>query len=723
MFQTAKFSRNVIVKALQLFMRVDGRNLLDIPLEELRSQISTAVENQVQKEASSFEIQHDEYRQLQLMCWSRFYEGCKQYAKMDNEPIGLFEDLETGLLSVVKRASVSFIRPCEPLESIFTYQLSSYDDQTIFGDEALGNDVSTLIMCACAVNEQMAQQQLDVDLSQMIGEVRQQIEQVADAILSFSRLQSLASENFIQRLQSITSIGQALSLLIERLDGNQQPLDSSYDYDGVDDIEGERRLVCSQLFSSYLGISVLSRAFTQIVDVRLHLCVSLAVVTQIAITLRQKVGISLSVASQLTSETLPQLLTFSCMYHSLHWISQQECMQASMNAMEANLRHLAALNLSDMIPSGIAQSEQPLSLLKCFLLEVGGRLRLTVIQSAPLSPSLLTGKRPYWIAGISVAVNSLLHLLWPDKQELVFGEFLMAQCQYAPLQIYLDLLSTLSLNCSGTMCFLRGQSLLHCGELTKAYYWFMKATHSLDEPCLLRMASDDDTEMTVIKYYAKLMQIYEQVSASGLIVQVTSAALLIASREDENTPIFWSGKFKHLLELNNIEGAYTAMISNPDPVRRKDCLRRFIVVLCECGRVKELCSFPYVGLQDEVVSLIELRARSSDLSNGVFYDLLYSFHITRRSFRRAAFAMYEYATRLAHELNDLQSLQKQGKCYLAAMNALRVVEKKSAWIVRPSEWDVGVLTQKEMTQRHCRRRRGHSQASYFVCVLYYRSFS
>jgi hypothetical protein len=141
MFQTAKFSRNVIVKALQLFMRVDGRNLLDIPLEELRSQISTAVENQVQKEASSFEIQHDEYRQLQLMCWSRFYEGCKQYAKMDNEPIGLFEDLETGLLSVVKRASVSFIRPCEPLESIFTYQLSSYDDQTIFGDEALGSEM------------------------------------------------------------------------------------------------------------------------------------------------------------------------------------------------------------------------------------------------------------------------------------------------------------------------------------------------------------------------------------------------------------------------------------------------------------------------------------------------------------------------------------------------------------------------------------------------------
>ena len=35
--------------------------------------------------------------------------------------------------------------------------------------------------------QQMAQQQLCVDLSQVIGEVRQQIEHIADTILSHSR--------------------------------------------------------------------------------------------------------------------------------------------------------------------------------------------------------------------------------------------------------------------------------------------------------------------------------------------------------------------------------------------------------------------------------------------------------------------------------------------------------------------------------------------------------
>ena len=69
--------------------------------------------------------------------------------------------------------------------------------------------------------------------------------------------------------------------------------------------------------------------------------------------------------------------------------------------------------------------------------------------------------------------------------------------------------------------------------------------------------------------------------------------------------------------------------------------------------------------------------------------------------------MYEYATRLSRERNNLQSLQKQvsqflctcrncchsyviqAKCYLAAMNALHIVERKSAWIIRPTEWDAG----------------------------------
>ena len=35
-------------------------------------------------------------------------------------------------------------------------------------------------------------------------------------------------------------------------------------------------------------------------------------------------------------------------------------------------------------------------------------------------------------------------------------------------------------------------------------------------------------------------------------------------------------------------------------LRKKDCLRRFVVVLTEQRKLKEICSFPYSGLEEEV---------------------------------------------------------------------------------------------------------------------------
>lgn len=45
--------------------------------------------------------------------------------------------------------------------------------------------------------------------------------------------------------------------------------------------------------------------------------------------------------------------------------------------------------------------------------------------------------------------------------------------------------------------------------------------------------------------------------------------------------------------------------------------------------------------------------------------------------------MYEYGRRLGQELPNLKGLQRQAKCYLAALNALRLVDPKYAWIVKP----------------------------------------
>ena len=45
--------------------------------------------------------------------------------------------------------------------------------------------------------------------------------------------------------------------------------------------------------------------------------------------------------------------------------------------------------------------------------------------------------------------------------------------------------------------------------------------------------------------------------------------------------------------------------------------------------------------------------------------------------------MYEYGMRVGIEVPGLKGLQCQAKCYLAALNALRLVDPQYAWIVHP----------------------------------------
>ncbi|GCC43328.1 hypothetical protein chiPu_0027392, partial [Chiloscyllium punctatum] len=65
-----------------------------------------------------------------------------------------------------------------------------------------------------------------------------------------------------------------------------------------------------------------------------------------------------------------------------------------------------------------------------------------------------------------------------------------------------------------------------------------------------------------------------------------------------------------------------------------DCLRQLVVVLCERSQLQDLVEFPYINLHDEVVGIIESRARAVDLMTHNYYELLYAFHVQRHNFRK-----------------------------------------------------------------------------------------
>ena len=141
--------------------------------------------------------------------------------------------------------------------------------------------------------------------------------------------------------------------------------------------------------------------------------------------------------------------------------------------------------------------------------------------------------------------------------------------------------------------------------------------------------------------------------------------------------------FSYHLKLGHNDDAYDAMVSNPDKMRRKDSLRQFLVTLFDRGELAVLSGYPYIDMLDDVENIIESRARSADLSVNNYYDFLYSFHIAKENYRKAAHVMYECGSRLGLELNNLQGLKKQAQSYLACINSLRLVNKKYQWIVKP----------------------------------------
>ena len=49
----------------------------------------------------------------------------------------------------------------------------------------------------------------------------------------------------------------------------------------------------------------------------------------------------------------------------------------------------------------------------------------------------------------------------------------------------------------------------------------------------------------------------------------------------------------------------------------------------------------------------------------------------------AAYVMYECAMRISTEMVSMRGLQQQVRCYLACLNALKLVNKDYAWIVKP----------------------------------------
>ncbi|XP_023645299.1 nuclear pore complex protein NUP160 isoform X3 [Capsella rubella] len=258
-----------------------------------------------------------------------------------------------------------------------------------------------------------------------------------------------------------------------------------------------------------------------------------------------------------------------------------------------------------------------------------------------------------------------------------------------------------------------------------------KALHSLSKeagfsPATTAGPSISDGAMSSatwkLHYYEWAMQIFERYNISEGACQFAYAALeqvddaynfIERTEEFDITKAatytrgrLWANIFKFTLDLNLLNDAYCAIISNPDEEIKRICLRRFIIVLFECGKTKILSDghLPFIGLTEKITQELFWKAgRSEIMMKPNPYKLLYAYEMRRHNWRMAASYMYQFSARLRSEAacKDYKHLslvlQERLNGLSAAINALALVHPGYAWIDPLPEESTGYPVKKTRT--------------------------
>ena len=126
----------------------------------------------------------------------------------------------------------------------------------------------------------------------------------------------------------------------------------------------------------------------------------------------------------------------------------------------------------------------------------------------------------------------------------------------------------------------------------------------------------------------------EQHSASDCIIEVAETAISESAKDDPHLATLFSIVFAQHLILGHHNEAYNYLHQNPDAERKIDCLRQLIVTLFEKKKFTDLVSFPHTDLFEDLVRIVESRARSVDILENNYYDFLYSFHVDKENWRK-----------------------------------------------------------------------------------------
>ncbi|XP_034098681.1 nuclear pore complex protein Nup160 homolog [Drosophila albomicans] len=717
-FHPGRFDHNVIAKALYMFRRVNLQfDIKQLTTAMLKEQVCQAVEDEIQCELKDFVVSDEEYLEIAARLWDRFYSCCEQYHVKFSEPIGLAVLGAMDAVCVVRRQSFALLRPCEMLEHLMLPEdltgnvvdfVASYCDNDLPAATSFVKLMTVITQLEKVLTEDI-KIELDKKLYQRddnaINSLLLQITSGDEELNNYNAviIPRGSIDQVLLKLRSITNLDAAINMLLDLL----AIVDQDAYPDPANGISRSTRFLQSTgaLFGSEYGISILAETVKQMSTIRFGVCRNLLILQYILCGQASRKNYSIKTN-----------INFLNSYYTLVWISETPISLNTPANFEVSMQRLTRAQLfSGYIrpySSQIRLNSQT-TLLCLFLQSKGLFSALSIlikdhnqaIEQLPMRQTLLQ------------LVGFINQMLWPEAWNDVFPEWLFGTCHHIIIQDYVRLLSGWCDEKTISRCFMRAVSLLDCGEPQKAIFLFEQvAENVLKEPFLFEQVlkntplysklegilsrqgivpTKEDYKVALVHYYLKVIQLFEQHSASDYIIQLAQMAMSKLHVDDPQLPMFQSIVFNNHLLLGHYEEAYHALVYNADTSRRKDCLRQLVIMLFQSKRFDLLMQLPYNCLQEEFENIVESRARSLSIDQNEVYNFLYAFHANKGNMRKAATVMYEQAMRLQVDSDAPDALQKRCSALLVCINCLYLVDKRYRWIAKPTIGDDKVLMEQD----------------------------
>eukprot|EP00795_Rhopilema_esculentum_P012941 gene12941-3700_t len=684
--------------------------------EELKEAVERLIQYEIQNFMLDNEIDQEEFYNLQMQSWSRFYASAVQYDQVERKPIGLHSDESSGLVSIIRQNYRGYLVSNSWLEMLYLKDQHSHDNcmrylhnEAGIADTDVCSSILELVDCLKSISLLFTETTLNniessiatnEDIKEIFASLARDL--LTDAsnssdLVGDARLTDKFVRSLQLKLKDLPDILGAISTIVDTLDPSKW---LPNDFENLDEGLQAFSVNSSHSFSSKEGRAVIVEAISRKAQTSMEICRDLLLLMNSMICLGSSAGILDDKRAVLVAECIPKVLELLKSFFTIIWLRRNTFTTDNADYVENSLKKFAALELVDMKISlkkskweGFANQ----SILNAFVSQVGLSNSLKIFARLPAesqSGSARKATRP-WDYDFQIIFDMIFRSIWPLRFGTQLPEFLLAQGQATLLIEYLAMCSDWCSANKGSREFLLGQAYLQNGEHEKARQHFFKATKFIadGEDLLSRLIPEDATEKPnmIVFYFITVMRLFEQFDNPEMMIIVAKAAIFLANNaKSKEVAMLWSNIFKCHLQLGQTNDAYQAIVLNPDKQRRRNCLHNFIVTLCERKQLQEICNFSYSSMEDDVVNIIETRARTVDITINDYYDLLYAFYSFRGDMRRAATTMYEYACRLRTEMHGLESLQQQAKCFLAAINCLRICDQNYAWIVRPSQEKIDV---------------------------------